>query len=242
MIPKTIHYCWFGNKPLDSKSKKCIASWKKYNLGYQIIEWNEKNFDIKSNQYVYEAYQSKKYAFVTDYVRLYVLYLYGGIYMDTDVEVLKPLDCFLKLPAFSGFERYNKIPTGIIGSEKNNKWIELLLRDYDTRTFMLDDGKLDMTTNVELITNKSIANYPLILNNTEQHLKDFSIFPFDWFCAKDLSDGKIKVTENTFTIHHFAGSWESRNNKFRGKVYRFINRYFGKSAAELVRKKLGKKD
>lgn len=241
MIPKIIHYCWFGGKKLPQRAKKYISSWKKFNPDYKIIEWNEKNFDITSCKYVYEAYQAKKFAFVTDYVRLFVLYTYGGIYMDTDVEVTKSLDCLLNYPAFSGFERNDKIPTGTMGAEKGNKWIETLLKDYDERPFIKENGQLDLTTNVELITNTTIANYSLRLDNTEQHLKDFSIFPFDWLCAKDLLDGKIKMTKNTYTIHHFAGSWEKKSNKFRGKVYKFLNRYFGKKCADFVKSIFGKK-
>lgn len=241
MIPKIIHYCWFGGNKMPSRAKKYIESWKKFCPDYEIREWNEDNFDISSNQYVYEAYIHKKFAFVTDYVRLYALHKYGGIYMDTDVELIKSPDYFLQYPAFSGFERNDKIPTGIMGAEKNNKWISLLLSDYDNRTFISDNGQPDLTTNVELITRKTTANYPLALNNTEQHLRDFSIFPFDWLCAKDLSDGKIKITENTYSIHHFAGSWEKKSNKFRGKIYRTTNRFFGKNAADLLRKIFGKK-
>ena len=110
MIPKVIHYCWFGKKPLPPLAVNCIDSWKKFCPDYEIIEWNEKNFDINSNTYVREAYENKKWAFVSDYVQLYALYNYGGIYMDTDVQVLKPLDAFLNDQAFSGFEAYDRVP------------------------------------------------------------------------------------------------------------------------------------
>src|SRR5699024_8907222 len=127
MIPKIIHYCWFGGNELSKTTKVCINSWKKKLPDYKIIEWNESNFDINSNQYVKEAYQAGRYAFVTDYVRLYVLYHYGGIYMDTDVEVLKSLDSFLKHQAFTGCENEKNSVTGIIGSEKDHEWIKTLL-------------------------------------------------------------------------------------------------------------------
>ena len=147
MIPKIIHYCWFGGNPLPKSAEKCIKSWKKYCPDYEIIEWNESNFDINSNQYVREAYENKKYAFVTDYVRLYAMYNYGGIYMDTDVEVLKPLDCFLDNHAFSGFESSGYIPTGLMASEKEFPLFRELLKYYGNRAFVNPDGSFDTTTN-----------------------------------------------------------------------------------------------
>ena len=133
MIPKKIYYCWFGGKPLPKLAKKCIKSWKKFLPDYEIIECNENNFDLNCCDYVREAYDNKKYAFVTDYVRLYMLYKEGGIYMDTDVEVLKNLDCFLNEKAFSGFENEKYVPTGLMASEKGNEIIGELLNYYDNK-------------------------------------------------------------------------------------------------------------
>lgn len=227
MIPKILHACWFGGKPIPGEAQKYIDTWKKYNPEYEIKIWNEQTFDITSNQYVYEAYQNRKFAFVTDYVRLKVLYDCGGIYMDTDVEVLKPLDALLQYPAFSGFEGPDRIPTGTMGAEKHNNWIKRLLDYYDDKHFVLEDGSLDLTTNVKTITEITVANYPLILNNTMQVFSDFVMFPFDYLCAKDLIDGVIKKTKNTYTVHHFAGSWTSPKKKFIKLLsslfgYRFI--------------------
>ena len=153
MIPKIIHYCWFGGNPLPEDAQKCIASWKKYCPDYEIREWNEENFDIQSNDYVKEAYEAKKFAFVTDYVRLYALIAYGGIYMDTDVEVVKSLDAFLKHKAFSGFESSNSIPTRLMASEKDYPLFKTLMDDYENRHFLKEDGSFDMTTNTVTITN-----------------------------------------------------------------------------------------
>lgn len=214
MIPKILHACWFGGKPIPEEAQKYIDTWKKYNPEYEIKIWNEQTFDITSNQYAYEAYQNRKFAFVTDYVRLKVLYDFGGIYMDTDVEVLKPLDDLLQYPAFSGFEGPNRIPTGTMGAEKHNKWIRLLLDYYDDKHFVLEDGNLDLTTNVKTITDITVANYPIILNNTMQSFDDFVMLPFDYLCAKDLVDGVVKKTKNTYTVHHFAGSWTSLKKRF----------------------------
>ena len=241
MIPKIIHACWFGGKSMPQVAQKYIESWKKYNPEYEVKIWDESNFDITSNMYIYEAYQNRKFAFVTDYVRLKVLYEYGGIYMDTDVEVLKSLDELLKYPAFSGFEGPNRIPTGTMGAEKNNRWIGLLLDYYNDRHFVLEDGSMDLTTNVTSITDLTVANYPLNLNNTFQIFDDFVMFPFDYLCAKDLVDGVVKKTDNTYTIHHFAGSWTSPKKKFINILlslfgYRFVQ-FFVKIKHKIQRSK-----
>lgn len=207
MIPKKIHYCWFGGKPLPDDAKSYIESWKKFCPDYEIIEWNEKTFDLYQNTYVKEAFENKKWAFITDYVRLWVIYNYGGIYMDTDVEVLKNLDDFLKHPAFSGFESSSDIPTGIMAGEKENNWFKLQLAYYDNRHFVNDDGSLDLTTNVITITNITKANYSISLNNSYQDLGDVVFYPSDYFCPKSHETGIINCTENTYCIHHFAGSW-----------------------------------
>lgn len=223
MIPKIIHCCWFGDNPMTDTAKKFIDGWKKLNPDYEIKIWSERNFNLKQNQYMYEAYKSKKWAFVTDYVRLKVLYEYGGIYMDTDVEVKKNLDSLLNNKAFSGFEGPGRIQTGIMGAEKHSKWIELLLHDYDDRHFLLQDGSFDLTTNVQIITDITVKNYPIILNNTYQDLGDVTFYPFEVLCAKDLVDGKIKATENTITVHHFNGSWTSPKKR----IIKFLNEHGG---------------
>lgn len=206
-IPKVIHYCWFGKGPKDKDILKYIASWHKYCPDYEIKEWNEDNFDINMNAYVKEAYEAKKYAFVTDYVRLYVLYNYGGIYMDTDVELLKNLDEFLNLPAFSGFENNNMIPTGLMAGKAHNKWLKLLLDYYQDKHFKIGTNEYDLTTNVEIISKLTQENYPLKLNNTYQDLGDVIMFPDYYFCPKDHDTGQINLTKETICIHHFKGSW-----------------------------------
>lgn len=226
VIPKIIHYCWFGQSQMPELAIYCINSWKKYLPDYEFILWNEDNFDINCNEYVKEAYESKKFAFVTDYVRLYALYNYGGIYMDMDVEVLKPLDKFLKHQAFIGCEN-NKIcvttGTGIMAAEKNHKWIEDLLKEYDERRFILPDGSYDTTPNTQIITKVTMEEYGWKPQNEHEVLKEgLNIYPFDYFCAKDLQTGRIDISENTHTIHHFSGSWLSRRDKLKSKIQRII--------------------
>ena len=234
-IPKKIHYCWFGGNPLPELAQKCIDSWKKYLPDYEIIRWDESNFDFSINDYVREAYENKKWAFITDYVRLYVLYNYGGIYMDTDVEVLKPLDELLTHKAFSGFEDKINIPTGIIASEKHNKWIKYLLDYYKDRHFIVD-GKINYTTNVLIITEMTKKKYGLKQNNTYQDLKDVVFYPNDYFCPKDHMNGEIYLTDNTYCIHHFSGSWQSKGMKLREKVFRTIHKIFGRKVSDFMYK------
>lgn len=206
MIPKIIHYCWFGGNPLPDLAQKCIASWKKYLSDYEIKEWNESNFDINSNVYVKEAYEARKFAFVTDYVRLYAMYHEGGIYMDTDVEVIKPLDGLLKYEAVSGFESPTQIPTGLMACRKGYHFFKELLDDYSDIHFIRPDGSFDLTTNVTRITEHCLK-YGLKQNNILQTINGFTLLPKDYLCPKSYQDGKIYLTENSYTIHHFAGSW-----------------------------------
>ena len=207
MIPKIIHYIWFGGKEFGEVERKCIESWKKYLPDYEIKFWNEDNIDLKDmGQYAQEAYDEKQWAFVSDVVRLYVLKEYGGIYMDTDMEVIKSLDKFLTLPAFFGFEIEDEISTGIIGSEPHNPFIEKLYHDYDNRTFIQEDGSHDRTTNVIRIT-EIMEDMGVKMNNTEQTFEDFKIFPRDVFSPKDYWTREVDDTSNTYCIHQFTGSW-----------------------------------
>jgi len=222
MIPKIIHYCWFGRGQMPDLAIKCIDSWKKYLPEYQLRLWNEDTFDIHSVPYVKEAYQSRKFAFVTDYVRLHALYTEGGIYMDTDVEVLKSLDDLLNLPAFSGFESEKEIPTGIMASEKNGEWAKEMLGYYhNDRHFVLDDGKPDMTTNVKIIGDMMSANGFKLKNGYRIYKDCMHIFPKDYFCPQSRT-GVITLTENSYCIHHFAASWESKTSKMKRYFFRNI--------------------
>lgn len=208
MIPKIIHYCWFGNGELTKLAQKCIASWEKYCPEYTIKRWDENVFDVSSNRYVKEAYEAGKWAFVTDYVRLYALLREGGIYMDTDVEVVKSLDTFLNHKAFSGFQKTKEIPTGIMAGEAGFGLFQELLNDYEDRSFILPGKRYNDTNNVTYITNTCLLK-GLKLNNQYQEIEGFALYPSDYFCAKDYLTGELKMTDRTCTIHHFAGSWVS---------------------------------
>lgn len=228
MIPKIIHYVWVGGKDKPAEVLKYIDSWKKFCPDYQIIEWNEANFDINKVPFVKEAIENKKFAFASDYMRLYALFNYGGIYMDTDVEVLKPLDEFLNHKAFTGFENRINIPTAIMGSEKHHPWIKLLLDYYNDRHFV-NDGKLDTMTNVNIISALTKIEYNFKDNNKYQELEDnVVLYPNDYFCPKDYATGEILLTKNTYTIHHFNGSWLKHKNNFGKKIVLLFKKIFGK--------------
>lgn len=221
MIPKVIHYCWFGQGKMSDLALKCIESWRKGLSDYEIKEWNEDNFDLDMYPYTREAYDNRKFAFVTDVVRLYALYREGGIYMDTDVEVLKSLDAFLKYDAVSGFESETQISTGLIASREGHPLFKELLDEYKEIHFKQADGSLDMTTNVVRITNTCLK-YGFVPNNRLQTVNGFTFFPKEYFCPKSYDDGKIYLTENTVTIHHFAGSWLTPKQKITEKAVRMI--------------------
>lgn len=234
-IPKIIHYVWVGGKPKPESVLKCIESWKKFCPDWEIVEWNEQSFDINSSVWVKESLEKKKFAFASDYLRLYALYTQGGIYMDTDVEIVKPIDKFLVHRAFSGFENKVWIPTAIMGAEKKHPWIKLLLDYYKDRHFCVNN-KLDTTTNVQIIGALTKLFYNIELNDTYQELNDGLVFyPHDYFCPKNYVTEIIESTENTHTIHHFAGSWLSKKNNFEDNLVKFIRNLLGNKLFEKVK-------
>lgn len=207
-IPKIIHYCWFGNNPLPQDALKCIETWKTICPDYSIKRWDESNIDISANQYVQQAYTAKKFAFVSDYARLYALHAEGGIYLDTDVEVVKPFDAFLSENAFACYERTGYISTGILGAKKGNEWIKYLLSYYDSATFYTPKGDENLTTNVVTISKLTEDKYNVQLGNQFTRISDVAtIYSNEYFSPKDFISGEILVTEHTHAIHHYAGSW-----------------------------------
>lgn len=213
MIPKRIHYCWFGRNKLPELANRCIASWKQVLPDYEIVRWDEDSFDVNSNQYVKEAYEAKKYAFVSDYVRLYAMCTQGGIYMDTDVQVVRPLDSYLCHQAFSGFENVHSIPTGIMACEKGFPGFCDLLAWYDDRHFVNEDGSYDATPNVVTITNYYLDR-GLVRNNTMQTIEGFVIYPNIVFCPYKHEIGSRIFEQETVTIHHKYGSWLTDKDRF----------------------------
>ena len=213
-IPKIIHYVWLGGGQKPKLTKKYIKTWRKYCPGYEIIEWNEHNYNVEKNRYAREAYSAQKWAFVADFIRLDVLDKFGGIYLDTDVEVLKSFDGLLSNPAFLGFEV--SAPgsgqifsgTGTLASEKSGELIKYLKAYYaPDRSFIQEDGSIDTTTNTRTVTRMISEKYGVEFDNDLQKNKDFVIYPSEYFCPKVWSTRKVLLTKNTFTVHHFAASW-----------------------------------
>ena len=226
MIPKIIHYCWFGGKEKPEDVTKMIASWKKHCPDYEIKEWNETNFDIHLNRYTEEAYQQKKWAFVSDVARLWALVHEGGVYMDTDVEVIRPLDKLLANKAFIGFEGTQWIGTNLMGTEPHNAFLQAFLEDYNHRNFTNPDGTLNQTTNVEEITSRFLTQHSLIRNGKQQQVGDFTVYPTDYFSPYDYINGKVRTTDNTYSIHWFSQSWIKRS-KWKTRLSQWWHRICG---------------
>lgn len=211
MIPKVIHYCWFGGNNKSEIINRCINSWKKYCPDYKIIEWNEDNIDFSECQYAKEAYLAKKWAFVSDYVRIKVLLDYGGIYIDTDVELIKSLDNLLNDDFFVGFEKeldgnYGVNTGSMVGAVKGHPFLVEQEKEYHLYNFIISDGVYNLTTCVEYTTNLLKKN-GLILNNKKQRVMECTIFPSDFFCPLDMNTGRLHLTSNSYSIHHYSGSW-----------------------------------
>jgi mannosyltransferase OCH1-like enzyme len=226
MIPKIIHYCWFGGKEKPEDVLKMIASWKKHCPDYEIKEWNETNFDIHLNRYTEEAYQQKKWAFVSDVARLWALVHEGGIYMDTDVEVIRSLDNLLANKAFIGFEGTQWIGTNLMGTEPHNAFLQAFLEDYNHRNFTNPDGTLNQTTNVEEITSRFLTQHNLVRNGEQQQVGDFTVYPTDYFSPYDYINGKVRTTANTYSIHWFSQSWIKRS-KWKTRLSQWWHRICG---------------
>lgn len=222
MIPKIIHYCWFGRGEMPELAQRCIASWKKYMPNYEYRLWNEFNFDVNNVPYVKEAYTARKFAFVSDYVRLWALCNEGGIYLDTDVEVFKPFDDLLVHSAFAGFEGSKHLPVGtcVMATAANGEWVSEQLGYYRERHFLKEDGVSDLTTNVEFISSKMREN-GFVQNGREQDYKDLHVFPVDYFCPRQTT-GEYVRTENTYCDHLGMGSWADHNGGWKAKIGRIV--------------------
>ena len=251
-IPKTIHYCWFGGKPKPELAEKCIRSWKKYCPDFEILEWNEHNFDVsESPGYVQQAYACKRWAFVSDYVRLKALTEMGGVYMDTDVEVIRPLDPYLNHRAFAGFEHPERVQTGLLACEKDFPLFREFMAYYDTASFLREDGIPDVTTNVEILTGLCLQR-GMVCNDRLQEIEGLTLYPREVFCPVDYDTKRLKKTRKTVTVHWFSGSWHTeeeleamrqeklqlRREKRSNFRYALGNRLFGEKGYETLKKLL----
>ena len=221
-IPKVIHYCWFGKNELPPLAKKCIKSWQKKCPDYEIICWNEDNFDLQQNRYMREAYEAGKWAFVSDFVRLKVIYDHGGIYLDTDVELLKPLDSLLEGSGFMGFDEKGIVATGLgFGAEKGNKIIEEFLNDYNDISFVQPDGSFDLTPCPDRNT-ATLRRLGMDTGICDQTFMGMRFLPREYLCPMDYYTGKKTVTKNTYSIHHYCATWTSDVTKRTTRIKRII--------------------
>ena len=223
-IPKIIHYCWFGGNEKSEFIKECMKTWKEFLPDYEIIEWNEKNFDINSNEFVKKSYENKKWAFVSDYVRAHVIYNQGGIYLDTDVEIKKSLDEFLKHRAFTGFESQHTPFTAVFGAEKGHPWVKDILEIYKQKVCMDENGKFIASTNTMDVSELIINKYGAKQNNKYQILKeDLHIYPNYYFCRP--------YGNKVYAIHHFEGTWITGKKKSIRNIVKFV---FGRNIATRI--------
>lgn len=229
MIPKIIHYCWFGRNPLPPLATKCISSWKKYLPDYEIKEWNEDNFDINAIEYTKEAYAAKKYAFVSDYARFWILYQYGGLYFDTDVEIIRPIDDIVKRGAFMGCETNGGNNTQIsvapglgLGFEKGNSLLKELIDFYSNMHFLKEDGTPNLSTTIVGHTTEYLKTKGLKNTSGIQEVEGIFIYPSEYFCPINVVTDKLHVTENTRSIHHYAATWQTKKFKFKKFIRRFV--------------------
>lgn len=246
MIPKIIHLCWMSGDPFPSDIQKCIDSWKRILPDYEIWLWDTKRFDLSTSVWVTEAYDKKKYAFCADYIRMYALFNYGGVYLDSDVEVLRSFNDLLTLPYFIGYESKQYFEAAVIGAEKGNPFIGDVLAYYKDRHFVKENGSLDIQIMPEVMMNVTNSKWKRVLiNEISDFINDptiINVFPYDWFSPID-STGKryvLRVSKNTYCIHHFASAWVDWRVKLLVKLFgynsplRYRIQRLGKSFLNLI--------
>ncbi len=250
MIPKIIHYCWLSDNEFPSLIKSCIETWKKILPEYEFMLWDTNRFPLEDNIWVKQAFEAKKYAFAADYIRLYAVHKFGGIYMDTDIEVIKSYNSLLNLPYFFGSEGGGIIEAGVFGAEKGCDWINDCLSYYDGKSFIKNDGSYDTLTLPRIMMKKIKETYiieELTGSETKNYLYSPSVdklfmFPKDFFCAKNHGTGIIEKTDNTFCIHHFAMSWIPKKTTFLSNIKKKLMSIFGVKTINKVIKLLKLKE
>lgn len=229
MIPKVIHYCWFGGGPLNELSRRCVASWKKFCPDYQLVRWDESNYDIGKNEYIRRAAEAKKWAFVSDYARLDIVYRHGGIYLDTDVELVAPLDSLLKERAFLGIEYSGCVNTGVgMGGEPGVELFRTLRDAYDTETFLRPDGRLDMVPCTYYQT-AILERLGYVREDRRQEVQGVAILPSEVLASRDWSGGAARTTERTVAVHHGAATWLDKDQRELLELERKLVGRFGKT-------------
>lgn len=235
MIPKKIHYCWFGGNEKPKAVEKCIASWKKYCPDYEIIEWNEENFDVKQNPYIKYCYDNKKWAFLSDLARLIIVCKHGGIYFDTDVELIRKPDFLLEYGAFYGFETPEYVNTGEgFGAQAHHPTIESMIEQYSE--LKADDNGDFPTVTCPILNTKALLPFGLELSGEKQILDDAIILPVEYMNPYDDPKGVLNKTENTVSIHWYSKSWMSKKTILRSKLTKPFHRVFGNNCFGWLKK------
>ena len=220
MIPKVVHYCWFGGNQLTDDAKKCIESWRKFFPEYEIKEWNECNFDVNCCDYVKEAYAAKKWAFVSDYARFWILYHEGGLYFDTDVEVIKDMSDIIAKGAFMGCETDNKCAPGLgLGANPGLGLYKEILDYYEKIHFFIEGNT---TETVVTHTSKILKSHGWVGNGEIEQIEGVTIYPPEYFCPMDYKTGKLDITPNTRSIHWYTASWQSSYSKAKTKLQQLL--------------------
>lgn len=241
-IPKVIHYCWFGGNPLPPLAEKCIASWRKFLPDYEIKRWDESNFDVNIIPYTSQAYEAKKYAFVSDYARFWILYKYGGLYFDTDVEVIRPMDDIIAAGPFMGCENPYQpgatpnslgVAPGLgLGVNPGLGLYKEILDLYSPLLFLNSDGSINKKTVVEYTT-ELLCEKGLVNTSKVQEINGIKIYPKEYFCPLDYNTTKTIITSNTVSIHHYAGTWQGKKEKIFNCAKRIIGFKLAKRIAAL---------
>jgi hypothetical protein len=238
MIPKKVHYVWLGEKKKPIEIVKNIENWKKILNDYEFIEWNERNYDLTNNscKYLKEAYKKREWSFVSDYIRLDVLFNYGGIYLDTDVKLLKKFDKLLDLKGFLCKESNKTLCTAVIGSEKKSEWLKIFLNLYNKRSF-IDNNKIDRTPNSRyLYDNLNSVHYIFCEGPIINDKVNLQIFPSSYFSPKNFFSGKVTIETSTIAIHMYEGSWKSTSGKIKLTLIRIIVLMFGEHFFDFLQK------
>lgn len=247
MIPKIIHYCWFGKKPLPKLAKKCLRSWKKHCPDFSFLLWNEENFDVNVNLFVKQSYEVGNYAFVSDFVRLYVVYQYGGIYLDTDVQLIKSVNSLLDYDAFFGFEGVYPngeyyVATGLgFGSICRHPLLKMLINDYEKRNVVSKDGVLVETRACPIINRDIFMKYGFVMNGKTQIIDNTILLDQSYLCPIMFNNTVKLIKKNTISIHYYAATWvEQSENKKRvirnrnNKIKHYIEKIFGRFVLTVI--------
>ena len=227
MIPKKLHLCWLSGDKFPEKIDYCVSTWKKKLPDYEIVLWDLNKVDLNKLPWVKAAYEHKKYSYACDYIRAYALYTEGGIYMDSDVEVIKRFDDLLDLPYFIGREKSGMIEPAIMGSEPGMQYMKDIVDHYDSKPFVMPDGSLDLRTLPDIATDVANSEYTMIEVSSPAQISansdELCILPADYFSPKRNDNFKVEQTSNTYTIHHFTATWFPPKAKF----FRFVSKYLG---------------